>query len=330
MRALCCSLFFLLACYPHKKNLPPKDLPGLRVTQTELCQLSYTVVFTKDTAQVTATRQDREDQKSYTVKGFQAGASVVFTGQDLFEAPKPCQDAELRISASASPRDQISTSLALDELLYQASSVNEAQQSLWVVGREIELRMLQGAFTAIFIQEAQQKIDQVTSLISEAEALFGQPNARQLLILSPSPRSGLRQWVNSQTPDVEAQLTRSIVSLWLTSPGAISYYSLLLQARLGTLELKAFLEGVSTDKAAARFFCFDVVSRSKGTSLPKALQTLLAARQEMTEQAVSAALQISACLGDGLGVAAPAAGVLVKRGSASLADPAQLQRALGW
>ena len=330
MRAICCSLFFLLACHPPKKNLPPKDLPGLRVTQTELCQLSYTVVFDKDAAQVTATRQDREDPKTYAVKGFPAGASVVFTGEDLFEAPKACQDAALRISASASARDQISTSLMLDESLYQANSVAEAQQSLWVVGRETELRMLQGAFTAVFVQDAQEKIGDVTSLIGEAEALFGQPTTRQLLLLGASLPKGLRQWVDSQAPDFEAQLARAVVSLWLTSPGAASYYSLLLRARLGTLELQAFLEGVSTDPSVARFFCFDVVSRGKGASLPKALQVLLAARQEMTEQAVSRELQLSACLGDGLGIAAPSSGIAVTRGVATLVDPAQLQRALGW
>ena len=169
----------------------------------------------------------------------------------------------------------------------------------------------------------------MTALLSEAEALLGQPTARQLLLVGASPPKGQRQWVNLLAPDFEAQLSRAIVSLWLTTPGATSYYSLLLRARLGMLEWEAFLGGISTDASAARFFCFDVVSRSNGASLSQALQALLAARQEATERAVSAELQSSACLGDGLKIAAPAAGVTLSRGVATLTDPAQLQRALG-
>jgi hypothetical protein len=331
-RIFSCVLFVFLACHPHKKTSQASTLPGLRATQEELCQLFYSVSFDGNEAQVTA-YLNKEDKKTYTAKGFAAGSSFVFEGVDLFEAPRSCSDSEIKIEATASPRFQISTSLVTEDKNFLANSVKEAKESFWVVGRETELRMLQGAFTAVFIGDAQDKQADVSSLVSLAEALFGQPSARQLLLIGPSlsaKKSGLHEALNSQSPNFEEQLSRSIASLWLSSSGAISYYGLFLRAHLGSLPLTDFIEELSKDAPAARFFCFDVLARSKGASLSQALQTILAAHQETSERNVSANLQISACLGDGLGVAAPSSGVLTKRGSATVVDAVQLQKALGW
>lgn len=329
LRAL--PLLVLSACpKPQQPTSQPTTLPGLRPTEAPLCQLSYRVQFTEEGATIEATASAPEEElKSYQASGQRLGEETLFYGKDLFQAPKACQEADVTITAQAPQRAQISTGLFLrDDGSFGASSVRELQQSLFGVGRESELRMLSGAFTALLIQDAQTKEGEISSLVSEAQRALGEPSGRVMLVLSPALKApnGLEGvMLNSDAQDLTGRLADAVVSLWLPPGGARDYYGLLLRARAGLISPEELAKELPKNASAARFFCFDVLSRDKGASLDAAMQRLLSDAKPIDERSVSSQLSISACTGDGLSVASGMSGL----SKGQVKDPEKLRAALG-
>jgi hypothetical protein len=272
------------------------------VTSNDACALSYQIAFEEGSARVTMRHEEKSRESK--VSGRVVGEATIFLGAELFSAPRACEAAQIEVSVSYEPRFQLSSSLALDELWYAASSVTEAQD------RYVD----------------------VASMVSSMEELFGAPPARQLLVLGAAPaqpKTGKSAILNHKAKGFDATLARAIVSLWLTSGGASDYYQLWLRLSLGMVTPEVFVESLSKSEAAGRFFCLDVLARSKGEYLSSALREKMLAREAMSERAVAESLQISDCSGDGLKIAGPSAGITVSKRGAKLVKPAALLTAIG-